>query len=301
MPSLFRPCLKVIIASLAANCGSDALLAPPSPGAGKANATKIRGPAGIPGTCTCYTRSKAPKLTIFSVTVGLKAQYVESLRENRAIVADAYDYEYCEFSSNTVESRAPAWMKIRAIQILLERGRRRIAAMDADAFFVVKKPFEDVRTKEGLSIFELGKDVILTDDHPKGDRCNINTGVMVMNNSQWTKDFWQGVWDLDGPETDKMGLQDQSGVCLWRQGNREDWGEHVRVIGHALMNSIGTTKGEFIAHMAGGGSAGGHEEKYDKLQPFVEAANEQMRGTVGSDEQRAKAMSMPAEKFHVMY
>jgi len=273
MPPI-SPFLAALVAALAFSCRSDALLVRPD------GRPDDAGAGGLSAFCECFSTSKSPKLTVLSATVGLEAEYVAALRENRAIVADAYDYEFCEVSSNLSGDRYPVWTKVKAIQALLERGEQRVVAwMDADAFFVVKKPFDAVRTNDNEPIFELGKDLILTNDHPQGDRCGINLGVLVTNSSEWSRSFWQAIWDRKGPATDAMGLEEQSAVCLYRSEHGADFSQHARVIAHEKMNNVGHTDAKFIAHMAGGGFKGGAKEKYVHILPIVNAANAKMRGS----------------------
>lgn len=236
----------------------------------------------------CFSTSDRPKLTILSLVAGLPEQYVRGLRANRALEATAYGYEYCEFDHDLSAERNVAWSKVRAIQEALAQGRHRVVWMDADAYFVKLMPFEAIpiikhnRSVTLFSRFEPdrihAKDILFTDDHPQGGPCGINTGVIVMRNSEWTRLFWQSVWDSFEPGSDKFGLSDQSAVCMYKDQNEDDFHVHALTIGRSLTNNVGPYHSEFIAHVSGGSDP----LKYQRLLLRLQASNKAIRDRMPS-------------------
>lgn len=197
--------------------------------------------------------SASPSMIIISLVANLGADYAEALRKNRATVADAYNYKYCEYSHSLDGSRDAAWSKIVALRYLLDSQQKPVVWMDADAIFTTTKSFESVVPSHLLS-----KDVVFTDDMP--GNAPINTGVFISQTSSWAKTFWQSVYD-DFPEAINHPWWDQQGVVLYRERNRGDFDEHTAIVPHYSMNNVGSFDGVFIAHPAGG--HGG--SKYSRL------------------------------------
>lgn len=216
-------------------------------------------------TFECFTTVPKTNLTVVTVTVGLPEDYVAALRENRGIEGERFGYEYCEFKHNLDPTRPLVWSKIRAIQELLDRGRRRVLWMDADAFVVREKPFEEIINKH----FGQGKDIVFTDDLA-GAEDPVNIGVIAMRNSPWTQAFWKTVYK-DFPFTLSHPLQEQQAVTEYRRLWRADFDAHAVIIRHDLMNNVGFKTGNFVAHLAGGDGSG--HNKYWKLIPHLRRVN----------------------------
>ena len=214
---------------------------------------------------TCFTRASKPTLTIVSLVAGLPADYVAALRENRALEGDAYGYEYCEYNHSLEDSRDVAWSKVVAIRELLKQNKSTLVWMDGDAFFTTRKPFEEF-TKP---YFDAGKEMVFTDDLPGGSK--VNSGVVAMRNTEWTKSFWKHIWE-DYPEALQDSLWEQKAIDLHMERHKEVL-PHIQIIEHKKMNSVGRDWGPFIAHKAGGHVS----DKYQKLLPRVREANKAMK------------------------
>lgn len=202
---------------------------------------------------------------MLSLVVGLNVDFVTALRANRALEADVYGYEYCEYSHKLEDSRDVAWSKVLAIQELLRQGRQNIVWMDADAYFVALKPFADITGP----YFGEGRDMVFTDDL---EGRPINSGVVVMRNTEWTVSFWQHIW-TDFPEAVHHVFWEQRAIVLYRQRKPVDFAAHTAIVPHRLMNNVGSYSGEFIAHVAGGHV----NNKYERILPVLELANAQLR------------------------
>jgi hypothetical protein len=149
--------------------------------------------------------------------------------------------------------------------------------MDADAFFVRLRRFDDF-TK---AYFDAGKDIVFTDDNNDGkeeeDFSPVNTGVMDMVNTNWTRGFWESCYN-DFPEAIEHSYWDQEAVILFRERRREEFDAHAALIPHEPLNSVGSETSDFIAHRAGGH----FEDKYVEIVPYVLQVNRVM-GLAGSD------------------
>jgi len=209
--------------------------------------------------CECWSTSRKPMATILSLVAGVSTEYKNVLRQNRALEANKFGYEYCEFSHTFDETRAPAWSKILAMEELMRRGRETLIWMDADAYFVTLKSFEDITQVH----FDQGKDIVFTDD--TGGR-PVNSGVFVTRNSPWSKAFWKSVYDVPNPRrrVKTARWHDQAGIYKYRNDKRDDFDRHVAIIPRHIMNSLNGDAPDFIVHQAG--SRGSHDVgKYDAL------------------------------------
>lgn len=187
------------------------------------------------------------KLTIISLVSGLPADFVKALRGNRLKEADKYGYEYCEYRTSLDKSRDVAWSKVLAIQDLFEKNRSVVAWMDADAYFVSLKPFERI-VQEHL---DAGKDAVFTDDINHGE---LNTGVMVLKNSPWTKKFLHAIYN-DYPDAIKDPFWEQRAALDFLRDRPVEFRTHATIVPHHLMNNVASSTGEFVAHAAGGHGA----------------------------------------------
>jgi len=200
--------------------------------------------------------SEDPSMIIISLVVKIPREYVEALRKNRLMVANAANYRYCQYSHALASDRDIAWSKVIAIRHLLDIQQKPVVWMDADAVFTSDKKFEDVTAVH----FQTNhKDIVFTDDMVPGPD-SINTGVLVTRSTAWTKKFWASVYK-DFPEAISHPWWEQQAVILYKRKFAEDFAAHTAIVPHAVMNNVDHFSGQFIAHPAGGHGPG----KYQRL------------------------------------
>lgn len=258
-----------------------------------ANASSTNRSRMTNATFECFTRRAKPKLTVVTVIVGLPDEYVSALRENRDLEGNRFGYEYCEFRHTLDPTRSLVWSKIRAIQELMARGRERIVWMDADAFVVNEKPFEDILDQ----YFDRGLDAVFTDDLP-GAVDPVNIGVIAMKTSSWLQSFWEHVY-TDFPFTWTHGMQEQQAVTNYRLRWRADFDAHAVIIKHEVMNNVGSRRGEFVAHVAGGD--GKQHDKYWNLIEYLRSVNKHLIQQQGSTETVLAQGTMRSIKWNVLF
>lgn len=95
--------------------------------------------------------------------------------------------------------KAPQWSKILVLKKMLEDPNM----MDVDYFFWIDAdaifhrqhiPIEHFIKKNPLA------DIIICDDIQNSNRMNsINTGTMIIRNSNWNRNFFRQLWNYNGP------------------------------------------------------------------------------------------------------
>ena len=111
--------------------------------------------------------------------------------------AAKHGYEVQVIASDAVHlnGRAPYWGKLRALQACMQEEGQYVLYLDADAFVV-----QQHQTLEGLMFSDIDLHV---GDHgnEQGMWANVNTGVIILRNSRWSRMFLQQWWDV-GAETE---------------------------------------------------------------------------------------------------
>lgn len=108
--------------------------------------------------------------------------------------ANLHNYDF-EIFNEVMTNRAPQWCKIKVINKLLALDKYDyLFWIDADAFFNKK----DIKLETFINE-DPSKDVIICDDiMNSGREFTLNSGTFFVKCSEWSKEFFQKVWDYDG-------------------------------------------------------------------------------------------------------
>eukprot|EP00746_Dinoflagellata_sp_MGD_P157711 gnl/MRDRNA2_/MRDRNA2_86295_c0_seq1.p1 gnl/MRDRNA2_/MRDRNA2_86295_c0~~gnl/MRDRNA2_/MRDRNA2_86295_c0_seq1.p1 ORF type:complete len:381 (-),score=40.62 gnl/MRDRNA2_/MRDRNA2_86295_c0_seq1:142-1284(-) len=227
----------------------------------------------------CYGNPQAD-FTMLTSVAGSKvtSEYDALLVRNRLKLAKLFDYEYCQFrvdmkgddmlltniSQVHTETfdRSISWTKELAISEMLERGRKRIVWIDADAVIVHLKKFEDFLELHGdRELLFPGNDT----------RRTINAGVLMTKNSDWSRTFWKDILDMYPRYLNPIwGESDNAALNKYMQENSLEFEAHGMIIPVTTLNkwSIISDGLDFIMHKCGVRDT---EEgtKYDELLRYM--------------------------------
>jgi hypothetical protein len=116
--------------------------------------------------------------------------------------AAVHGYNFEIFKEEEFFGRHPQWAKIGLINAELNKNEFEwILWVDADAFFITAE--KDILSETNLNDLNLVNHQALT-DIPIGSLPGVkltverpNTGVMLIKNSDWSKDFFDNAWNCD--------------------------------------------------------------------------------------------------------
>lgn len=145
-----------------------------------------------------HSISRVPNPTniaVVSVCISLKPQGYDMCKiaeENFRQYCDLQGYElvFHHKSLPGIESRAPHWNKILAIQAAFEKpGIEYVFWMDSDSLFMNENLRLEALAPSGENQLTLSGD----------DLCFINTGHLMMRKGNWTENVLKQTWDLYPP------------------------------------------------------------------------------------------------------
>lgn len=102
--------------------------------------------------------------------------------------ADAQGYDAIRFQDRTTE-RPPAWEKLRCIDEAFSKGYAFVLWIDADAMVMDLESGIESVIREGKDLYMVAHDV--------GGMKSPNTGVMLLRNSEITRQSLSDIWNMD--------------------------------------------------------------------------------------------------------
>lgn len=133
---------------------------------------------------------QAPRTTLCLWQAGNQQHAACTERINRMWAAKhGYEVHVVESGAIDLEGRAPYWGKLKAIQACMVQEGQYVMYMDADAFVAHQE--QDL---ESVLFPDIDFHV---EDHGnrEGKFANVNTGVLILKNTAWSRAFLQHWWD----------------------------------------------------------------------------------------------------------
>ncbi len=195
----------------------------------------------------------------------------KSSTPNKKRYCDFHGYDFVHISKNSTK-RPPAWNKILCIQKALNE-------YDCDWLFWLDADTYILDGEKKIEPYLSDKDLIVCQDP-----CGINTGAMLIKNSEWSSWLFSESWDYEKYGNDEVGStdvkcagpQDSWTGTGWEQTNVQSiigqWGEkfpdHVDVIAFSENSTSFNVAGKdicdstYIAHFRSGHRNVPHITKY---------------------------------------
>ncbi len=142
--------------------------------------------------------------------------------------SNIYGYDFIEYNHTLDINRHPSWSKVKAMNINIDRYDW-LVWIDADA--VITNKCINIE-----SIIDPNYDIIIA----REDCCarSINTGVFILRNSEWTKNYLQ-LWYNQEQFSNTWPWDQAAFVHLY--DNNIDVRNHTKVVRQNVLNSRGTT------------------------------------------------------------
>lgn len=133
-----------------------------------------------------------------SYTENIKSYARLSMKINKKY-ADTHGYFFFVGHENMKKyNKAPQWCKILLIKQLLEDPAMKNVDyffwIDADAIFNK----QDVKIEQFIEKHSFAEIIICDDNENSGRTPSINTGTMIVRNSDWNRNFFNQIWNYDG-------------------------------------------------------------------------------------------------------
>ncbi len=178
-------------------------------------------------------------------------QYAQCTEQINRMYAAKHGYEVQVIASNAVdlEGRAPYWGKLKALQACMQEEGQYVVYLDADAFVM-----QQHQTLQHLLFSDIDLHV---GDHgnKQGMWANVNTGVIILRNTRWSRVFLQQWWEA-GSETAfaHSPYYEQTVLQHILQGGLYQTREHVAVYPAHVFNTaldldLQDTSQRYIMHM----------------------------------------------------
>jgi len=108
--------------------------------------------------------------------------------------AQRWNYDFYHHSLKLDSSRPAAWSKIRAVLDLLKDDRYEWVVWFDDDIFITNP---EIKLEELIEKYGKNVDLILSSHKVNPSLCNdINSGLFLVKNTQWSKEFFNKVWDI---------------------------------------------------------------------------------------------------------
>jgi predicted O-methyltransferase YrrM len=181
------------------------------------------------------------------VKEGIKNKVDYCSRRDYALIG--IDVNYDNDLSDVIDLTRPiAWSKVNLIRKVLESKKYDyLVWIDADAYIMNM----DIDLQEIIkSKCEGDIDILLAQDY-----LMINTGVMFIKNTDWSRKFFKSVYDVDDEMINHSNWEQASMINHYKE-NISDTQKHLKVLDaseQCLFNSYyyNYVKGNFILHLAG--------------------------------------------------
>jgi len=137
---------------------------------------------------------------------------------------------YVQSSARTVPSRSPLWEKVNIIRQYLSRD---------NVAMIIWADSDVVATPSAVNLPKMSADILLTLDYGASvtlDKDKINTGVMFIQNTPWSKQFFEKVWSHNDGGT---GKNDQYSINhVLKTLSTEEKKKHVQIIDRKKWNAF---------------------------------------------------------------
>ena len=183
-------------------------------------------------------RRKSNKTCVVSVIAGPKfSNFSKRLINNKQNYCTQMGFKCHIFNNSLLSDKRPlAWQKVYAIDTVLHMDDcSRLLWLDGDA--IVMQP---------VNLPETTRNIALTKDHN-----GINTGVMIIKNTEWSDRFFHRV--ANTTTFNNHPWWEQAAIRHFIQTERKIE-KHIEYIPHEIYNSYNINKTPFIYHTAGCGS-----------------------------------------------
>jgi len=196
------------------------------------------------------------KICVASLALGEKyKKIVKYGTKTKEEYCKRHFYDFCNDESVYDTSRPYAWSKIRLIQKCMESNERSqgkdsqmydyIVWMDADTF--VMNP--EKKLEVFISDLSQGRDILIAQDWHM-----INSGVMFIKNSEWSRKFLDALWDKTEFLNDNN--WEQTAIIDMYDKNILDCKNHITVLPMDRQREINAyycnfKLGDFLIHLAG--------------------------------------------------
>lgn len=134
-----------------------------------------------------FQQSEICIVTLYTKNIESYSKLTEKI--NRKYAEDN-NYSFIVFKERFADDRAPQWDKLKAIEKCLEMGYKYVFWIDSDAYFN-----KNIRLE---SFLENDKEFYICDDlKNSGGNCLINTGTMLIKNTNYMKSIIKKWWECD--------------------------------------------------------------------------------------------------------
>ena len=178
-------------------------------------------------------------------------QYAQCTERINRMYAAKHGYEVQVIASNAVrlEGRAPYWGKLRALQACMQEEGQYVMYLDADAFIA-----QHHHALGGMLFSDI--DLHISDHgNEQGNWANVNTGVLILRNTRWSRLFLQEWWKA-GADTEfaRKPFHEQTVLQHILQDGLFQAREHVAVYPAHVFNTaldldVQDSSKSFVTHM----------------------------------------------------
>jgi hypothetical protein len=196
-----------------------------------------------------FGKVKKKKYKIGICTMALGEKYKEIVKYGQESIkkyCDINNYGFHNDEEVYDKSRSPAWSKILLLSKYLRKEYDYVIWIDADTF--IMSP--NVKIEDIIECHMKGKDILVAQDY-----IMINTGVIIIKNTEWSRKFINLIYDqeqfIEHPNWEQAGFID-----LYKN-NTSNSKEHIKVLGLQEQNIMNTYQYSFfyndcfILHFAG--------------------------------------------------
>jgi hypothetical protein len=192
-----------------------------------------------------YLKSDISKLKIcicmlYTPNIACYSKITEDINK---LYAKKYNYSFKTFYKRLANDRAPQWDKILAILELMKENYDYILWIDSDAYFN-----DHSKKLNEIFDFEGNYNIHISSDKPYGIY-NVNTGIMLIKNTIWSKKFLQRIWDCDDEDYLYKAYHEQTIFDNLYIDNEMDAKNNVKIYDSYIFNNNNPTSNSFIIHM----------------------------------------------------
>lgn len=167
------------------------------------------------------------KIAVCSLTIGEQYKDITKYgRKSKVLYCQKYGYDFFDEETDVDHNRAPAWSKINILRKHL-RDYEYLVWMDGDTLLMNDK----IKLEQLILEYSNGKDITVAQDWTM-----INTGVMLVKNTEWTMKFLDLIYDQI--QFMNHNNWEQGAFINLLENNISDSKNHINVLPLGLQNKL---------------------------------------------------------------
>lgn len=186
------------------------------------------------------------KIAVCTLALGEEYKTITAYgRMTKVYYCNRHGYDFRDDEDAHDKTRPYAWSKVKLIQKCLNQNYEYVVWIDADTH--IMNP--DITLESLIDRLSGGKDILLASDWDK-----INSGVMFIKNTEWSKKFFETLYDqtefLNHPNWEQEGIIHMYNTNMIRSQ------EHIMKLHFTQQTEFNSyyslyKKGQFLIHLAG--------------------------------------------------